>query len=81
MKFGQVTAASAGLGALTWILTIVVLVAFVWASVRDPSTPAGSNVELGNPSKQIDPVNPTIPTSADDYASQPVYGGEPSSTP
>ncbi|KAI0392861.1 hypothetical protein F5Y17DRAFT_459412 [Xylariaceae sp. FL0594] len=81
VRFGQIVAACASIGAVTWVLIVVALVVFIWTSVRHPPARAGSNIELGDVSKQGESVNPTISSSADGDANQPGFVGGPSSAP
>jgi hypothetical protein len=69
--FGSVMGACAGLGAIVWVLTIVNLVFFILACVRNPDPAHAGNVELGHGQKHNEAI------AQPQYPTQPVYGGQP----
>ncbi|KAI1177616.1 hypothetical protein F4777DRAFT_541744 [Nemania sp. FL0916] len=50
--FGQTTAACAGIGAIVWVLCIVIIIIFCWACVRSPSPGPTDDVDHPNASEK-----------------------------
>ncbi|KAI1828519.1 hypothetical protein F4861DRAFT_6075 [Xylaria intraflava] len=74
--FGQTTAACAGIGALVWVLCIIVLFLFCSACIRSDKTGPINNIELMNASKPHETQPQTVFLSQQGYTTQPVQGGQ-----
>jgi hypothetical protein len=72
VKFGASMAAAAGLGAIAWVLMIVVLVFFIRACLADPEgtgvAAAQPGAELGNVKHEVSSTVTPVPTAQQPYA-------------
>ncbi|KAL0471741.1 hypothetical protein QR685DRAFT_437875 [Neurospora intermedia] len=74
--YGSAMAVCAGLGAVAWVLSIVDLVFFILACVREATAPKLSQAELG----QVQPTASVTPATANELPSQPAYLQQPYAT-
>ncbi|EGO59643.1 hypothetical protein NEUTE1DRAFT_61245 [Neurospora tetrasperma FGSC 2508] len=74
--YGSAMAVCAGLGAVAWVLSIIDLVFFILACVREATTPKLSQAELG----QVQPTASVAPATANELPPQPAYSQQPYAT-
>ncbi|KAI0021612.1 hypothetical protein F4780DRAFT_272391 [Xylariomycetidae sp. FL0641] len=79
-SFGAAMGASAGIGAIIWILSLVVLGIFCHACLRRPESTRGNNFQLGSAqhgSAQQPSPHQALYATQQQYAVQPLTGGRP----
>ncbi|KAJ4413911.1 hypothetical protein N0V85_003376 [Neurospora sp. IMI 360204] len=75
--YGSALAVCAGLGAVAWVLSIIDLVFFILACVREVTAPKLSQAELG----QVQPTAPVASVTTNELPhEQPVYSQQPYAT-
>ncbi|KAK1783029.1 hypothetical protein QBC45DRAFT_151848 [Copromyces sp. CBS 386.78] len=75
--YGSALAVCAGLGAVAWVLSIIDLVFFILACVREVTAPKLSQAELGQVQQ---PTAPVAPATTSELPQQPAYSQQPYAT-